>query len=338
MIHLRPRPRRRSIAGFATVAASAVVLSAVLSGGGTSALAAAAADACGAQTAATIATADQTVLTDVYLNELSGTEVSDDLAHVTGAADLIAAVASNQAAATDKAVRRIVFHPSWHIVELSVFNASGQWLDTIGGPYAIAPIAGVLKSASGAVVGSFIMSVQDDVGVTKLESGFVGDPIAIYLHGHRRAELGANFPSTPPRGRRITRDGVSYEIVEHTYAAFPKTTLIAVLLIRAPAPRLRAQTCDTVRADEFGRVAMRLRNLLGPLEDHLYGYAYWVRIYTGAEVFIRGSDGTPVASSGDAGPPELPRSGTIGYDGTTWLVFSFAASASTIVYVLIPPA
>jgi hypothetical protein len=56
-------------------------------------------------------------------------------------------------------------------------------------------VSGVLRSG-GRVVGSFVM--QDDAGVTKLESRFVGDPIGIYFKGRLVAELGASRATAGP--------------------------------------------------------------------------------------------------------------------------------------------
>ena len=55
-------------------------------------------DACGSATGATLAAVDSTVVDDVYANELSGSEVSSDLAHVTDDADLISAVVGGSSA------------------------------------------------------------------------------------------------------------------------------------------------------------------------------------------------------------------------------------------------
>ena len=89
---------------------------------------------------------------------------------------------------------RLVYHPIWHIVRLRVLDAAGHVLADIGGPYVIAPVPGVLRP-DGRAIGSFVMSVQDDVGFTKLETHAVGDPIGIY---YRRAasspQLGARLP------------------------------------------------------------------------------------------------------------------------------------------------
>jgi hypothetical protein len=73
------------------------------------------------------------------------------------------------------------------------------------------------------------------------------------------------------------------------------------------------------------------------LPQHYGGFAGTVRIYTGAEVFVR--DGaTLLASSGGAGPAQLPASGSTVYQGKQWLVFSVGPAPPARVYVLAPPA
>jgi hypothetical protein len=181
------------------------------------------------------------------------------------------------------------------------------------------------------------MSVQDDVGVTKLEAYFVGDPIGIYVKGTLVAERGASFPATPPSSSRLTLAGVNYSPVVETYNAFPAGTLSAVILVAPPAPSLTRQLCAVVRAGEFGRVAVHFTQLLGiPLARHYHEYVVVVRSYTGAEVLVR--DGaTQLASSGGPGPAVLPTSSTISYQAKSWLGFSFEPHPPTRVYLLIPP-
>lgn len=331
------RPRASHRRGSVVLALASAGLALVAFTGAAAAASAGAATACGPATQSTIAAVDETVLSDIYRNELAGTEVSFDLAQITGAHDLLAAVASHNQAATLKAVQRIVYHPAWHIVRLRVLDSSGRILADVGGPYVIAPVSGVLRSG-GHTLASFVMSVQDDAGVTKLETHFVGDPIGIYLQGRLVTELGANFPATPPSGSAMTLGGISYRPVAATFKAFPAGTLSAVILVAPPAPAAVAtQPCAIVRAGEFGHVAVRLAQLAPTLAQHYYGYASTVRIYTGAEVFVR-QGAKQVTSTDGSGPAVLPTSGTIGYQGRTWLVFSFEPRHSTRVYVLVPPA
>ena len=325
-------PRRPRVALAALAAAAALI---ALHAGPASAVVA---GACGPATSATIASVDATVMNDIYANELAGGEVTRDLAQVTGSSDLINAVVDGDRHATLAAVKRIVYHHGWHIVRLRVLGAAGRVLADFGGPYVIAPVAGVLRSATGAVVGSFLMSVQDDVGVTKLETRIVGDPIGVYVAGRLVVHRGdAQLPANLPRSPAVRQGHISYQAVSESYAAFPTGTLNAVLLIRAPGSSLRATPCAAVRAGEFGAIARRLITLLGPQD--LHGYAFWLHVYTGAQVFVRDAGGTQLTSSPvpDDGPPVLPAGGTVAYEDSTWLVYSFQIAPATIVYMLISP-
>ncbi|MGA2006690.1 MAG: hypothetical protein ABSH27_03920 [Solirubrobacteraceae bacterium] len=299
---------------------------------------AAASEGCGAATHAVLATADAQVLNNIYANENAGGEVTDDLAEITGSQALVSAVTQDDAAETFTAVEKLVYHPGWHIVRLRVLDASGHLLADVGGPYVIAPVSGVLRSPSGAVIGSFLMSVQDDVGVTKLETRFVGDPIGIYYRGHRVAELGSvALPRTRPTAPLLTVGGVRYLAMTETYNAFPSGTLRAVILVPPPAQALTSESCASVRAGEFGRVASLLTGLLGPVVQHYYGFAYWVHVYTAADVFVLDPDGSVIAASNGSTPPPLPLTGTVAYQGQNWLVFSFAPQPPTRVYLLVAP-
>ena len=313
-----------------------------LTAGGLAALAAntiaATSAACAAATHGVLATADAQVLSNIYANELAGQEVTDDLAEITANQALIAAVSQDDAVATLAAVKRLVYHPAWHIVRLRVLDSSGHLLADFGGPYVIAPVSGLLHSPSGAVIGSFVMSVQDDVGVTKLETRFIGDPIGIYYGGRMVAQLGGvSFPRTRPTANTLTVGNVRYLLVTRTYGAFPSGALRAVILVPPPATAATVQSCDTVRAAEFGRVASRLTGLLGPVAQHYFGYAYWVHVYTAAKVFVLDPDGTVLATSDGSDPPSLPLSGSVSYERQSWLVFSFEPQPPVRVYLLVSP-
>jgi len=333
---LRPRtaPADRLASSVATAGATLLAL-ALLAGCGV-ARSADASIACGAAAVATIAAVDRTAADDIYANELAGTEVSFDSAQVTGAADLLAAVATDDAAAARTAVIRLVFHPAWHIVRLRALDVAGRVLADVGGQHVIAPVRGVLR-LHGRVVGSFVMSVQDDTGYTKLETRFIGNPVGIYVGRKLVAERYANFPARLPSGSELTLGGVSYRVLSETYTAFPRGTLNAVILVPPPVGPVQRQPCSAVRADEFGRIAERFARLAVSLPAHYPGFSRTVRIYTGAEVFVRRGV-TQLASTSGTGPATLSRGGTVSYQGRRWLVFSFEPRPSTRVYVLAPPA
>jgi hypothetical protein len=258
VLHPRTRPAVRHLSTVA--AASAALAPFALFGGCAAARPAGATAACGAAGLATIAAVDQIAADHIYGNELAGTEVSFDSAQITAAVDLLAAVAAEDAAAARTAVSRLVFHPAWHIVRLRALDAAGHILADVGGPYVIAPVSGALR-LHGHTVGSYVMSVQDDTGYTKLETRFVGNPIGIYIEGKLVAERYAAFPSAPPASANVTLGGVSYRVLSETYKSFPSGTLNAVILVAGAAlrrvradrahlhrsRRLRAPPCHAAR-------------------------------------------------------------------------------------------
>lgn len=329
--------RRLRVVRSVGVAVFAIAVAAFAGfGSGASAGATVATGRCGAAAGATIAAVDATVAADIYHNELNGSEVRADLAHVTGAADLLRALARDDRAAVRAATARLVYHPRWHIVRLRVLDRSGRVLADVGGPYVIAPVSRTLRSGA-ATVGRFVMSVQDDAGVVKLETRFVGDPIAIYVGGRVAVEHGATFPASPPSGPIARLGRVVYSVVRETDNAFPSGSLTLVMLVAQPAPAVAAQPCAAARAGEFGRVAARFARLAVSLPAHYAGYAATVTQYTSALVFVR-SGARQLASTGGAGPASLPQNGTINYQGRRWLVYSFAPHAMARVYLLAPAA
>ena len=292
--------------------------------------------ACAGSTTSTLAAIDAMVANNIYRGELGGTETQTDLGHITTAPDLIAAVGADNVAATAKAVARIVYHHFWHIVRLRVYDAAGRLLADVGGPYVIAPVDGVLRSPTGAQIGTFVMSVQDDVGFTKLESRALGDPIAIYVGGARVAQLGAAFPRAEPSGPSLALGGVRYASTALTYDAFPTGTLDAVIAVPAPAAALAVESCSAVDVSEIGRVAERLALRFHPLAANYPNFVQVVNSETGAVVVVRIGQRV-IAGSGGPGPIVLPSHGTVSYEDRLWSVFTFAPTPPARVYLLIAP-
>jgi hypothetical protein len=293
---------------------------------------------CGsAAAAATLDSLDGQVATNIYRGELGGSETQVDLGHIRTAPDLLAALAAGNRAATLAAVKRIVYHPFWHIVRLRVMNAAGALVADFGGPYVIAPVSGTLRSA-GRAVGSFVMSVQDDVGFMKLEEHTVGDPIAIYVGGRRVASSGATFPvSEPAAGGMLAVAGGEYGLTVLTYNAFPTGTLDAVIATPPPSAALEAQPCAAVSLGEVERVVKRIAARFHPLAARYYNFAETVHADTGAAVIVR-LGARDIADSEGPGPPVLPASGTVAYLNRTWSVFSFEPTPPARVFVLVPQA
>ncbi len=313
----------------ALLAALAVAVAAPVAAGQASA-------ACGASTVATLATVDAMVATNIDHGELGGSETEIDLGHVASAPALLGAVAADDVSATLTAVKQIVYHHFWHIVRLRVLDTSGRVLADVGGPDVIAPVTGVLRSA-GSVIGSFVMSVQDDVGFAKLERRAIGDPIGIYVNGARVTELGGAFPKSQPSGASVKLSGVLYSTDTLAFGAFPNGTLDAVIALSTPSATLKGESCTAVGAAEIGRVAERLALRFHPLAASYGNFVETVHADTGAIVVVRIGLRT-IAGSEGLGPATLPNSGAVSYEGSAWSVFSFAPTPPARIYLLISQA
>ncbi|HEY1777152.1 MAG TPA: hypothetical protein VGG41_13415 [Solirubrobacteraceae bacterium] len=318
---------------MAVAAAAAVCL---LPGSGLGASASGATLACGPATLATLTALDSSVATNIYRGELGGSETEIDLSHVGTSAALLAAVAADNQASTLTVVKQLVYHPFWHIVRLRVLDAAGKLLADVGGAYVIAPVSRPLKQ-NGRVIGSFVMSVQDDTGFTKLESRAVGDPIAIYIGGRRILDLGADFPLAQPTSARLTLDGTSYGLVADTYNAFPTGTLVAVIAVPAPTLVQESQSCASVSLAETERVVKRIAARFDPLAARYGNFVETVHADTGAVVVVR-IGLRAIAGSEGPGPPALPQTGPVSYQGKIWSVFSFAPTPPARIFVLVPQA
>lgn len=290
--------------------------------------------ACGAQALPTLAALDGRIASNIYAGELGGNETQVDLGHVKSSADLLDAVAAGDKGAVLAAVKALVYHPFWHIVRLRVLSATGVLLADVGGPYVISPVDGVLV-LDGRTIGSFVMSVQDDVGFTKLETHAVGDPIGIYVAGRLVAELGGTFPKAQPLKPRLRLAGVSYAVQSETYDAFPSGTLTAVLAVRAPSASLRAKPCAAVELAEIKRVVLRIAARYHPLAARYSDFVETAHADTGVVVIVR-IGLRVIAGSAGPGPLEIPDAGIVSYLGRTWSVFSLAPTPPARVYVLVP--
>jgi hypothetical protein len=303
------------------------------------------ASACENSTLSTISSVDAAVADNIYATELRGSFTAYDIHNVEASKALAAAVAADDATATKQAVVSLVYRPQWHIVRLRVFNASGQLLSDIGGPYVIAPVSASIRY-QGKVVGHFLISTQDDVGFTKLESRTVGDPIGVYVGGRLAVdtkrtgqvittELGGKFPTAEPLGSTMVLGGRTYSVLTRTYSAFPSGTLQAVIAVPFPLPSQRLQSCAAVQVGELQRIADRLSLQFRPLSAHYNSFVGVSYIFVGVREIIRQGLSVLGTSLG-SGPAVIPESGSITYRGRKWWVVSSAPSASTRLYILVP--
>ena len=291
----------------------------------------AAAPTCGAQTAATLASVDTTVAQGIYTAELHSREVGGDAAHVTHSQALLSALASDDAAAVREAVHSIVYTPHWHIVRLRVVRA-GHVIADVGGPDVIAPVTGTLRS-HGRTLGTYVMSVQDDLGYVKLVSRFIGVPVNLYRNGSLLMGTLPPAPSKLSSGASVHVQGVSYLVQLLNAQAFPSGPLRVALFIPAPSRTTSDASCAAVRVAAWGSVAMHIAARLQPLPAHYQSLVEVLHDTTGAPAFVRAGS-TRIA--GGAVPARLPSRGIVRYGGSSWAVFSWEAVPPARIYFLTP--
>ena len=291
--------------------------------------AASAAESCGSASAATVSAVDVAAAGHIYAGELAGTETKADIGHITTSEALLSAMAASNPAAIQAAVHGLVYAPRWHIVRLRVMRA-GKVLADVGGPYIIAPVTGTLRW-HGRAVGTYVMSVQDDVGFVKLVSRFIGVPIDIYRNGSYLMGTLTPAPRTASAGANVTVGGSSYRESVMPAAAFPSGSLQIALFQRQPTAA--HGNCATVRSAAWGSVAAHVAGRFNPLPPHYKDVVTVVRGLTNGMAFVRvGSQ----QLAGGAGPAKLPSSGTVTYRGRPWSVFSFAPVPPARIYLLTP--
>ncbi len=291
---------------------------------------------CGAASAEAIASVDARVAQRIYTGELRGSEVSADVAHINGDGELRSALASSNAAAVYAAVHTLVYTPHWHIVRLRVVK-NGQVLADVGGPYIIAPVSGTLKWR-GRKVGSYVMSVQDDVGYVKLISRFIGVPIDLYRtppapSGSFLMGTLQPAPSSVSSGQSVTVAGSTYEAHVLNTLAFPTGTLQAALFVPKPTSAMASRSCAAVRVAAWGNVAKHIASRFTPLSAHYSDLVGTLKGSTAGLVYVRAGS---KQLAGGVGPARIPHSGTVKYRGRSWSVFSWEPVPPARIYFLTP--
>ena len=194
---------------------------------------------------------DAAVMAAVARRELDGSEVAQDRARVAGSAALLAAVAAGNPGSTWLAVHALVYHPLWHIVRLRVSDLAGTVLADIGGPDVASPVSGAL-TFDGQTIGRYVISVQDDAGVVKLEHNFIGDDAGIYRDGSlivgSLAGAAGAAAGGRPRGRRRPAPADQLAVAPR----IPARARTAVAAGAPPgarsSPRAPARPCGSTRS------------------------------------------------------------------------------------------
>jgi hypothetical protein len=143
------------------------------------------------------------------------------------------AVAAGDTAATEAAIVAF-FKTRLHVVRVRA-TLAGRLVADVGGPYALAPVAGRVRDARGHVVGRFLLSVQDDLGYLILAHRFTGAQVLL-RRGNRQimGNLAPGPARVPDRGE-VSYRGVRYQAYSFLAKAFPSGPLRVSLLI-PPSP------------------------------------------------------------------------------------------------------
>jgi hypothetical protein len=274
---------------------------------------------------------DAIVARGIYAAEIHSHEVSADVAHITGSQALLSALASDNEAAVYAAVHAIVYTPRWHIVRLRVLKA-GRVLADVGGPDVLAPVSGQLRS-NGKTIGSYVMSVQDDVGYVKLVSRFIGVPVDLYRHGTFLMGTLRPAPAPASTGSSVEVNGASYEVQRLDAHAFPSGTLGIALLIASPTRATSEASCTSLRLAAWGSVAKHIAALFKPLQTHYQGLVDVLLGTTGGPAYVLAGS---KQIAGGVLPARLSTSAIVKFKGRPWAVFSWEPTPPARVYFLTP--
>lgn len=277
---------------------------------------------CAAATTSTLAAVDGRVAERIYTSELVGPETIADKRQVQEYAPLLSALAEANRARITEAVHALVYSHT-HIVRLRVSQGKTVLAD-IGGPYIVAPVGGSLFD-HGRLVGSYLLSVQDDLGVVGLVKRLIGVPLTLRIGSVRvplKGTVNSGSVAIPDSGP-VTLHGHRFEAYSFDAKAFPTGVVRVSLLL----PRARASThsCAAVRVAELGRIGRLIWGRFLLDRSPIDGFVSFLHSHTGALAYVRAGS-RQLAGSTTPGPSRLPASGALRYRGVRYGVSSFTAN------------
>jgi hypothetical protein len=243
---------RRARHASSLLALGAIAVIAVLFVRGFSAGLRAAPASCGAATDSVYSETALGVAQRVAEGERDGTAVRAALHTIESDRVLAAAVADGARAATH-AELLVVLYNHEHIVRIRVLQGA-RVIDDVGGPLVLAPVRGLLRDG-GRVVGSFLMSVQDDMGYRLLLSRLAGAHSVITYGGRAVMRDIALNPRQLTAGGSVLAGSTRYLVSALTVGRFPHGSLRVFVLVARPPATLQRVSCGQVRADELLAVA-----------------------------------------------------------------------------------
>jgi hypothetical protein len=142
---------------------------------------------------------------------------------------LLRAVAERNPAATEAAVKALLHE---HIVRLRVL-AGGHLLSDVGGPFVLAPVTAPLR-LHGRTIGSFVLSIQDDMGYRLLAQRLAGLDVLMNVGSRVVMSSFDPPPSSTPANGPYHYNGHTYRVFSFTGRAFPSMPLKITVLIPIP--------------------------------------------------------------------------------------------------------
>jgi len=259
-----PQPTSRfSIATIAAIVALAAICLAFATGGDAATGGATAGSSnvkaadrpCGAAADSTYLSTALAVASKISAGESASAEVTRAVQTIEADRVLAGAVATDDLAVVRSEVLALVFNHE-HIVRLRVLR-DGQVLDDLGGQFVLAPVSGPLK-LDGRIVGTFVMSVQDDSGYEKLVQRLVGGATVMRYQGVTVLSTVPVGNASLPASGTVTLDGATYLVATFEVGRFPQGELDVSLLVTKPAVTLARESCAQVSADVLAGVAQRI--------------------------------------------------------------------------------
>jgi hypothetical protein len=173
----------------------------------------------------------------IYEEEAGSPYVQATLRHIEADKPFQLAVAARDTRAIRAAIVGL-FAAHIHVVRVRVYasepSGAERFLYDLGGPYVLAPVHGLVRSA-GKLVGRFSFAIQDDAGYMKLAQRFTGADVLMRVGARgERQVIGTLEPGperVPDRGS-VSYRGASYQAYSFSGVAFPSGPLRISLLYR----------------------------------------------------------------------------------------------------------
>jgi hypothetical protein len=215
----------------------------------------------------------------IYDAAAHGVNVASSQQRLAASTALAAAVARDDAAATQAALRPLLRAQ----IQRIVITRGTRKLADLGTGAALGPVRGMLRDATGAAFGRYTFSVGNDAGIASLIHVLTGAQVVMRAGGRPAATTLAAARGSLPASGTVTVGGVRYAVSSFYATAFPTGSLRVWLLSPPASGALCGMTHAATVANTIGAVGHRL------LRDEQDGVATArvLRVVAGDRGFIR---------------------------------------------------